>query len=118
MIKLTYAEIKEDIKDTFESLYHRSNYTGKDTFYVILDDHQRHNLGDQSEECCIYVNCALILLQNKQDIGFMKNRLSDLIQESHFYLYRREMTGDFQRLKTDIEILKKMDGSTFLHPKM
>ncbi len=105
-MELTYVEIKEDMKDSFQSLYQNANYPARDAFYATLNDYQIYNSSTQTEECCIYVSFALILLQNKENIDFMKKRLSELMKKSNFYLYQKEMKEEFRDLENDIEILK------------
>lgn len=102
----TYAEIKEDMKDSFKSLYENSNYPAKDSFYATLEDYQCHG-SSQTEECCIYVNFALILIQHREKIDFIKKRLYELLDKKNYNLYELELKDEFVNLINDINTLKK-----------
>lgn len=103
---LTYAEIKEDIEDSFESLHQNFHYPVQDAFYATLDDYKHHASSTQTEECCIYIYAALILLQHKENIDFMKERLFELISKNYYSVYEIELKEEYINLKNDIETLK------------
>ncbi len=103
---LTYQEVKEDMQDSFKSLYQNAGYSARDTFYATLDDYQCWETSTQTEECCIYVNFAFVLLDNNEDIDFMKQRLFELIDENNFSLYQSELDEEYNDLINDITILK------------
>lgn len=105
---LTYLEIKEDMQDSFDSLYKRANYTAKDTFYVILEDYIAHDSSTETEECCIYVNLALILIKVGEKIDFLKNRILELIDDKSISLYKEELDNDFSDFYQDLLKLKKL----------
>lgn len=105
---LTYLEIKEDMQDSVDSLYKRANYTAKDTFYATLEDYLTHDSSTETEECCIYVNLALILVNVGESIDFLKRRLFELIQDENINLYKEELDNEFNDFYQDLITLKKL----------
>ncbi|WP_097007036.1 hypothetical protein [Lacrimispora amygdalina] len=105
---LTYLEIKEDMQDSFDSLYKRANYTAKDAFYATLEDYITHDSSTETEECCIYVNFALILINAEEKIEFLKYRLLELIDDKNISLYKEELNNDFTNFYQDLITLKKL----------
>jgi len=104
---LTYAEIKEDMKDSFINLSERSNYPVEDTFYATLDGYLSHNSSTKTEEVSIYINMSIIFLSKNKDIGFLKERLIELICDKNIDSYKEELGEEFLDFIEDLKILKK-----------
>lgn len=73
-----------------------------------MDDYKRHDSSTQAEESCIYIYAALIFLQHKENIDFMKERLYELINENYYSLYKAELKDEYITLKNDIDTLIKL----------
>lgn len=103
---LSYQEIKEDMQDSFRSLYQNAGYSAKDTFYATLDGYECCDTFTQTEECCIYVHFAFVLLDHEEEIDFMKQRLYELIDEKYFSIYKSELKEEYDNFVNDVTILK------------
>lgn len=103
---LSYIEIKEDMRDSYKSLCENANYLAKDSFYAALNDYQCQGNSSQIEECCIYVNFALVLIKHGENIDFMKKRMYELIDKKNYTLYELELKDEFAILENDINTLK------------
>lgn len=60
------------MQDTFYSPYKIANYIAKNTFYATLEDYIKHDSSTEAEECCNYVNLAMILVNVGENIEFKK----------------------------------------------
>ena len=99
---LSYQEIKEAVQDSFVSLYEKFAYSSKDTLYATIGEYDYSNDYTQIDECCIYVNFALMFLEKNESINFMKVRLLELVDEKNLEVYKMELNEEFNLFYSDL----------------
>ncbi|OKP83019.1 hypothetical protein [Paenibacillus sp. P32E] len=103
---LTYPELKDDVMDCFMMFHEDMNYPVKDSLYAILGESEHRPEFTQANECCIYVNYALIMIDKNENIDFMQQRLNELLEEEHMQIYKEELQDDFDEFNADVLNLK------------
>ena len=104
---LSYKEIKEAVQDSFISLCENFAYSAKDTLYATIGDYDYSSDYTQIDECCIYVNFALMLLEKNESINFMKVRLLELADEKYLETYKMALKDEFNLFYSDLCKLRK-----------
>ncbi|MED4654609.1 hypothetical protein [Bacillus pseudomycoides] len=105
-MNLRYDEIKEDVIDTYSSLHIRAEYEIKDTFYALLNDYEHSEEYTKTEECCIYVSFALLLIEKNKNIDFIKTRLNELLDNKKMEVHRIELKDEIAEFTSDVNKLK------------
>ncbi len=108
---LSYEEIKEAVQDSYESLHDEFKYTPKNTLYATIGDYNFCEEYTLTDECCIYINFALIFIKKGENIEFMKEQLFELVREMHMEKYEKELGNDFKYFIDDLYKLKNLLGS-------
>ncbi|TVX94885.1 hypothetical protein [Cohnella terricola] len=103
---LTYPELKDDVRDCFMTFHEDMKNPIKESLYATLGESEHHLEFTQTNECCIYVNYALIMIDMNEDIDFMRQRLKELLEEEHMQIYKEELQDDFDEFNADILKLK------------
>ncbi|PFD95710.1 hypothetical protein COE15_23640 [Bacillus cereus] len=104
---LRYGEIKEAVINTYDSLHIGAKYEIRDTFYALLHDHESSDEYTETEECCIYVNFALLLIEKNTSIDFIKTRLNELLDNKNMEIYRTELKDEINEFTNDVDKLKQ-----------
>lgn len=105
---MSYMERKEAVLDYFEEFYNNIGYPVNQTLYATIGEAEYSKSYTQTDECCIYVNFALVLLKQNKDIEFMKARLQELINEDNMEYYMKELQEEFVDFKNDLMLLNHL----------
>lgn len=100
---LSYKERKEAVIEDFEEFHESLGYPINQAFYATLGESEYSKDYTQTDECCIYLNFALMLLERKENIEFMKNRLLELIADENIEIYKEELSEEFNEFIKDLK---------------
>jgi hypothetical protein len=106
---LSYNERKEAIIEDFEEFHNSMGYPLDKTLYATLGESEHAKNYTQTDECCIYLNFALTVLNINENIEFMRKRLIELIDEKNMKLYEDELRDEFDNFKKDLVLLDQLD---------
>ncbi|MDM5153733.1 hypothetical protein QUF88_07810 [Bacillus sp. DX1.1] len=106
-MNLRYDEIKEDVIDTYSRLHIRAKYEIRDTFYALLNDYELSEEYTETEEYCIYVSFALLLIEKNKNTDFMKTRLNELLDSKRMEIHRIELKDEIAEFTNDVNKLKE-----------
>jgi len=104
---MSYSDRKEAVIDDFKEFHDGIGYPLDQTLYATLGEAEYSKDYTQTDECCIYLNFALILIEKDEDIEFMEERLRELISEDNMQQYRKELRTDFADFENDLRILNQ-----------
>ncbi len=102
---LTYYEIKEAVQDSYERLHIRGGYDEYNTFFASLNDYDQAEDFSLTEECCLYLNFAILFIRNNTQFDFMKKRLIELIKEENLIIYKGELNDEYISFEKDLNEL-------------
>lgn len=105
---MSYSERKEAVYDDFEEFHNNIGYSITQTLYATLGEAEYSKEYSQTDECCIYLNFALLLLKRNESIDFMKDRLLNLISEDNIDNYERELLNEFMEFQNDLLTFKQL----------
>lgn len=105
---MSYKERKEAVLDDFEEFHNNIGYPLNQTLYATIGEAEYSKSYTQTDECCIYVNFALVLLKQNKDIEFMKARLQELVNEDNMEYYLNELQEEFVDFKNDLILLHQL----------
>jgi hypothetical protein len=105
---LTYYEIKEAVQDSYERLHIRGDYNEYNTFFASLNDYDQAEDFSLTEECCLYINFAILFIRNNANFDFMKERLTELIKEENLIIYKGELNEEYISFEKDLNELKSI----------
>ena len=105
---MSYSERKEAICDDFEEFHNNIGYPLNQTLYATLGETEYSKEYTQTDECCIYLNFALILLKRNESIDFMRERLLKLIEEDNMDKYKSELLNEFIDFENDLFTFKQL----------
>lgn len=104
---LSYCETKESVVEDFNGFHNKLGYPVDQTLYATLGESEYSEEYTQTDECCIYLNYALLLLEKGENIDFMRERLLELIEKKNMDMYRDELLDEFDDFENDLNILKQ-----------
>lgn len=105
---MSYCERKDAVVEDFEEFHDNLAYSVEQTLYATIGEAEYAKDYTQTDECCIYLNFALILLKQNENISFMKIRLLELIGSDKMEQYEIELQDEFIYFTQDIALLKDL----------
>ena len=87
---------------TLVSLYEKFAYSAKDTLYSTIGEYDYSSDYTQIDECCIYVNFALMFIEKNESIDFMKVRLLEFAGNKNLEIYKMELKDEFNLFYSDL----------------
>lgn len=115
---LTYYEIKEAVQDSYERLHIRGDYNEYNTFFASLNDYDQAEDFSLTEECCLYINFAILFIRNNANFDFIKERLTELIKEENLIIYKGELNEEYISFEKDLNELKSILYKQIHKPKI
>ena len=103
---LPYIEIKEAVYDSYISLHENSGYPIQDTLFATIGDYDFSDEYGQTDECCIYINFAIILINKNKNFDFMKGKLIELLDDRQIDLFKSDLGNEFHEFLNDVNIVK------------
>lgn len=80
-------------------MFHENmNYAVKDSLYATLGESENRPEFTQTNECCIYVNYALIAIDKNEDIDFMQQRQKNCLKRSICKSIKRNYNWSIEEL--------------------
>lgn len=112
---MPYNERKSAIFEDFEDFYIHMGYPLEKSLYAIIGEAEYSPLYSQTDEICIYILFALMLISQGQDISFMRSKLDELANKKYMPQYERDLGSDFsQFLKDYQQYVQYISGDTVL----
>lgn len=107
---ISYLEIKEAMKNSYEDLHLYAGYSIKDTLYSVLADYESHPNVTETHICCIYLNLGLLFIENT-NISFIIDKLSKVIDGSKLEEHKLELKDEFEYFYQDLLHLREREGT-------
>lgn len=104
---MPYSERKEAVIEDFEEFHCNLGYSLEHSLYATVGEAEYSREYTQTDECCIYLNFALLLLERKESIEFMKVKLKELTTQDKMKQYKIELKNEFDDFANDISLLNK-----------
>ena len=112
---MPYDERKSAVFEDFEDFYINMGYPLEKSLYAIIGEAEYSSLYSQTDEICIYIPFALMLISQEKDISFMRPRLDELANEKYMPQYERDLGSDVsQFLKDYQQYVQYISGDTML----
>lgn len=115
---MSYLERKIAVQEDFEEFHIKMGYSLAESFFATIGDAEYSPLYSQTDEICIYISFALLLIRQGKNIAFLQSRLEELSEEKYMPKYEQELGPDFpQFLKDWIRYISieryKLDGTIY-----
>lgn len=107
-MNIEYIDIKDGAFEFYEDIYKKAKYPLKGTFFAYLNEFSIHDTYDSSEEICIYITFALMLIEKDEDFIFLIEPLKEKLEKITDEQLQKEIEdpNDIKLLKEDLEKLK------------
>ena len=100
---MSYAERKSAVYEDFEDFHIHMGYSLEASLYATIGEAEYSPLYSRTDEICIYMIFALLLIGQGKDISFMRPRLDELASEKYMPQYEQELGTDFPQFLKDCQ---------------
>lgn len=107
---MSYCERIMAVQEDFEEFHIKMGYSIEETLFATVGEAAYSPLYSQTDEICIYVVFALLLISQEKDISFMRPKLDELANEKYMPQYERDLGTDFPQLLKDWIRLISVEG--------
>lgn len=103
---MSYDDRKTAVLEDFEDFHIKMGYSLEDTLYATIGEAAYSPLYTQTDEICIYITFAFILIKRGDDISFLRFRLEELANKKYMPQYEQELGAEFPRFLKDYHSLE------------
>lgn len=120
---MSYCERKIAVQEDFEEFHIKMGYSLAESLFATIGEAKYSSLYSQTDEICIYISFAALLVRQGKDTTFLQSRLEELSEEKYMSQYEQELGSDFlQFLKDWIRFISieryKQSGTIYLLKKV
>ena len=112
---MPYNERKLSVFEDFEDFYINMGYPLEKSLYAIIGEAEYSPLYSQTDEICIYILFASMLISQEKDISFICPRLDELANEKYMPQYKQDLGADFSQFLKDYHLYVQYISGDTMH---
>ena len=102
---MSYNERKSAVQEDFEEFHIKMGYSLKETLFATIGEAEYSPLYSQTDEICIYISFAFVLISRGESISFLYPGLNKLANKKYMSQYKQELESDFPQFLKDLNIV-------------
>ena len=101
-----YEELRECIKEDFQTFYREMNFTELQVIPAVLNEYVHGEGFTVTEEICIYLFLSQIYKEEGIDTTTLNKKLLELLSEKNIEVVKDELEDEYINFKNDLEKIK------------